>query len=436
MDRSRGEVNGGFVPSGLVANAERASGTALEACIDTAGAPFFYWESPSGLRFACGESAHTVESFGTTRVSAFASALSRLWQNLQYDGPAVARPRVVVGRAFGPGAIDDRWEGFPAAWGMIPAVTVSETDGETWRTTVDTPNPRARSQGVSAEPIEEQSTDPIAILENVPQPDGSSWRQSARAIRRRIGDGLVEKVVLAHARDVRFNRPLDRRTAIERVRAENPESYLVYVEPEPGTCFIAATPERLIEKRGTSIRTEALAGSTQRGRDCTEDRLFADALDDSRKDGQEHSLVVTAIREALESMGAEVEVGARTVTKFERVQHLKTPIRAACTEERSVLSLVDRLHPTPAVGGTPTASALDAIDRAEPFGRGWYAAPTGWVDANGDGTFAVGIRSGVFTGTTGRIFAGAGLVAESDVEDEWAECQLKYRPMLDAFERP
>ena len=428
MDRSRVRVNDEFVPSDLVANAHQTTAAALPTVIESAKSPFFYWEAPSGFRMACGGSAHTIATQDSARLSGFDSTVAKLWRNLQYDGPAVARPRFVCGRAFESKANDERWSAFPTAWGLLPAVTVSDTDDGTWMTTVNEDGPPLQTD---TEPEQES----IAILENDPRPDGRVWRNTAREIRRSITNGPNQKVVFAHARDIKLNRPLDRRTAIECVRAENPESYIVYVEPEPNHCFVTATPERLVRKHGSSVHTEALAGSTRRGRDCQEDLQFADALDESHKNSQEHSLVVAAITETLESLGGDVEVGPRRVTKLTRVQHLKTPINAVCPQQHSIFSLVDRLHPTPAVGGTPTASALDTINRFEPFGRGWYAAPVGWMDANGDGVFTIGIRSGVFTKTNGRIFAGAGIVAESDVHEEWDECQLKYRPLIDAFDR-
>jgi menaquinone-specific isochorismate synthase len=126
-----------------------------------------------------------------------------------------------------------------------------------------------------------------------------------------------------------------------------------------------------------------------------------------------------------------VETDERTIRKLANVQHLRTPIRATLSEERHVLDLVEALHPTPAVGGLPPELALETIRETEVFDRGWYAAPVGWIDGDGDGSFAVAIRSALARERTATLFAGAGIVDDSDPDEEWDELQLKYRPILD-----
>ena len=162
-----------------------------------------------------------------------------------------------------------------------------------------------------------------------------------------------------------------------------------------------------------------------------EDKWLAQQLFDSEKNNHEHDLVVEAIRDQLDGLTGDIRTGERTVRKLANVQHLQTPIRATATEEEHVLGLVEALHPTPAVGGLPPDDALRTIRESETFDRGWYAAPIGWFDAAGDGTFAVGIRSGVVEGTSATLFAGGGIVSDSDPDEEWDELQLKYRPVLD-----
>ena len=432
MDRSRGRGPTERVSSDLVTHSRRVDASVFDTILHNADAPLAYWEAPDESRILGAGSARVIKASGRDRFERLTRKVTAVCNRLTHDGPPGARPRMVCGAAFMPGAIDERWRGFAPAWGLLPRHTVLSEDADTWLTTITPHQDNSVARLPSMAPV--SSAQPPGIVENRPIPACSAWKQHATTIRDRIRDGPLEKVVLAHARDVTFSRPIDRVTLVDRLREENPDCYIVLVEPKPGTTFLAATPERLISKRGTTIRTDALAGSTCRGRDTPEDDRLAAALRTSTKNGREHALVVDAITDTLDGIGASVHIGERQISRFESVQHLKTPIRATYDGSASVLSFVDRLHPTPAVGGTPCDRATATIQEIEPFGRGWYAAPIGWIDRGGDGTFAIGIRSGVLHGGGGRLFAGAGIVAQSDVAEEWEECQLKYQPMLAALD--
>jgi menaquinone-specific isochorismate synthase len=128
-------------------------------------------------------------------------------------------------------------------------------------------------------------------------------------------------------------------------------------------------------------------------------------------------------------------VGEQTIRKLATIQHLRTPIEARLDADEHVLSVVETLHPTPAVGGIPLEVALEAIRDFEPFDRGWYASPVGWFDATGDGEFAVAIRSAIGDGDSVTMFGGNGIVADSDPAEEWDEVLPKFRPVLDELER-
>ena len=179
------------------------------------------------------------------------------------------------------------------------------------------------------------------------------------------------------------------------------------------------------------VETEALAGSAERGDTPEEDADLAAGLETDAKTVHEQALVAETIADRLEPLG-EVAVGDRRVRKLASVQHLFTPI--AADTDHHVLDLVAALHPTPAVGGRPPDVALETIRDAETFDRGWYAAPVGWFDAAGDGTFAVAIRSGLAREHAAHLYAGAGIVADSDPDTEWDEIQLKFRSVRDHLE--
>ncbi|MGN6104428.1 MAG: isochorismate synthase, partial [Kofleriaceae bacterium] len=203
----------------------------------------------------------------------------------------------------------------------------------------------------------------------------------------------------------------------------------VLVRPPGAGALVAATPERLVRRDGDVVSCDALAGTVA----ATEQAPTA-ALLASTKDRWEHDLVVRAIRDALEATGAAVDVPAEpAVRALRHVLHLHTPIRATLGAPRHLLELAAHLHPTPAVGGTPTAVAVEWITTREPAPRGWYASPVGWFDLDGNGELAVAIRSGVLVGHRAHLWAGGGIVAGSDPDRELAETESKLRAMLGAL---
>jgi len=206
------------------------------------------------------------------------------------------------------------------------------------------------------------------------------------------------------------------------------------VEPTGDAAFLGATPERLVTLDDDRVQTVALAGSVGRGDTPEEDAELAARLRDSEKLRHEQRLVTDTIAAQLGAFG-EVSVGERGVRKLSNIQHLNTPITADVSEDTHVLDVAEALHPTPAVGGLPPDAALDVIRETETFDRGWYAAPVGWFDGDGDGTFAVGLRSAVARDRAVTMFAGNGIVADSDPSEEWEEVQLKYQPVLDELRR-
>jgi salicylate biosynthesis isochorismate synthase len=191
--------------------------------------------------------------------------------------------------------------------------------------------------------------------------------------------------------------------------------------------LVAATPERLVRVAGANVSCDALAGSIARGLD------EATSLLASAKDRNEHALVVDAIASTLRGLGATVEAAAEPgLRTLRHVVHLHTPITARLPQRRHVLELAAALHPTPAMGGTPTQVATRWIAEREDA-RGWYASPVGWFDLDGNGELAVAIRSGVVDGEHAHLYAGSGIVAGSDPDRELAETDVKLRAMLGAL---
>ncbi len=368
----------------------------LEALRSATGQPRFVWWTPERLLVGHGV-ATEVTATGPDRLARVRAALptAPLW----FGGFAFRADHH-------PSA---PWEGFPAARFVAPA-DIQALDPHL-PFPADIPLPPLRHR------------DPL--------PDRDAWRRMVDAALTAIARGDLTKVVLARALRLTFAAPLDPLTVLARLRRAHPDTFCFLVEPRPGCAFLGATPELLARVQGDHLETEALAGSIARGVTPAEDRALGERLLQSDKDRREHALVVDAIRRALTPLTETLHIPpAPRLRRLANVQHLETPIHARL-RSADLLRVVEALHPTPALGGTPRPAALDFIARHEPFPRGWYAAPVGWLNADGEGEFAVAIRSALICGRTAILYAGAGIVAGSEPDREWEETTLK----LDAMRR-
>lgn len=249
-----------------------------------------------------------------------------------------------------------------------------------------------------------------------------------------IAAGEFEKIVLARALDLTAPQPLHPLRVLHGLRQRFPDCYSFSVASGSGPSFIGASPERLVRVSQGVLETEALAGSAPRGSGASEDAARAAALLASEKDRREHRLVLDSILRRLAPLGLKLDFPEKpAVRRFANVQHLHTPVRAALPENIRLLDALAHLHPTPAVGGTPRAAAVARIRELEGFPRGLYAGALGWINARGGGEFFVGIRSAFIAGASARLLAGAGIVAGSDPEKEFAETELKLQAMLEAL---
>lgn len=250
-------------------------------------------------------------------------------------------------------------------------------------------------------------------------------------IRTGIGEGEFEKVVLSRRSSLKLTHTPRPSELWERLGELAPRcsSFLLTVGDRH---FIGATPERLVEKTGAEMRTEALAGSISAALPGAAERLLA-----SEKDRAEHAFVVTAVLDALRPLCATLEVSDTPIARpLRNILHLKTPIVGRLSSDVHVLDLVERLHPTPAVGGSPRAAACSFLAHHEHLTRGFYAGPFGWMDLRGDGEFVVALRSALLDETHVDVFAGAGIVRGSHPDEEFSETELKMSNMLHALGLP
>jgi len=267
-------------------------------------------------------------------------------------------------------------------------------------------------------------------------PEREAYVKNVRAALDRIADGVVEKVVLGRCLEVCSTPALTPHEVTAGLLARRPGRYVFSLpldEREDAPWLVGASPELLLRRSGDEVSSTPLAGSAPRSDDPVEDARRAEALRASAKDLAEHAFVVDRIAAALGPVCSSLEVPDRPeLLGTDAMWHLASPIRGrlAAPHDLTALDLAALLHPTPAVGGVPVADAVRLIEELEGPGlRGPFGGFVGWVDEHGDGELAVTIRAGVLDGERLRLFAGAGIVAESDPESEADETAAKLVTM-------
>jgi menaquinone-specific isochorismate synthase len=265
-----------------------------------------------------------------------------------------------------------------------------------------------------------------------------------------IEDRQLSKLVLARSAELVTPRPVCVADALAKLRQRYPSCYIFALHNGSGNgssnspgntsgnacgqTFLGASPERLLSLQGEHLVVDALAGSTRRGQTLTEDFALAQGLLASEKDRREHQLIVEYILQTLAQLGITPQAPVPPMLlQLPNIQHLQTLITAHVPAALSLLSILQHLHPTPAVAGVPRRLACEQIRQLEPFERHLYAAPLGWIDAQGNGEFIVGLRSALIESNRVRLYAGAGIVAGSDPEREFQEIQLKLRALSETL---
>jgi len=368
--------------------------------------------------------------------------------SLLTNAPSWAGPRLFGGFAFHDGFMPDyAWAGYAPAHFILPHYQYTRHEGAAWMT-INAHIPYGDPPGDLQEALESALQEQIALMQTAPPPPAPSlsleemrypmsanqWREMIDAALEQIHAGTLKKVVLARVCELIFHEAVDPAHLLGALGHAYPQTYRFLFEPRPHHAFYGATPELLVDVQGRQLHTMALAGSAKRGRDKTEDQAIANAeLINNPKNRYEHDLVIQGLLRRLQPLTITLTMGETGLLKLTNIQHLHTPVSAIMRKAEGVLSVAAILHPTPALGGEPTDIATRFIVDHEPVPRGWYAAPVGWVDAKGDGQFAVAIRSAVAQEKRVWLYAGAGIVAGSDPQSEWDETALKFRPMLHAL---
>ncbi|WP_409302318.1 isochorismate synthase MenF [Peribacillus sp. SCS-155] len=261
----------------------------------------------------------------------------------------------------------------------------------------------------------------------------AEWIESVSGAIDHIKQSDVDKLVLAREMRLKFEAQLQSEMVLDRLMKEQEKSFIFSLEVG-SEFFVGASPERLIKKTANVLFSACLAGSIARGKNEQEDDALGEALLHDEKNLKEHQYVVSMIQDAMINTCEVVEVPRSPILlKNRHIQHLYTPVEGRAKQDVSIFDILYKLHPTPALGGLPQEKALIWIRENEDLERGFYAAPLGWIDAGGNGEFAVAIRSGLVQGNEASLFAGCGIVADSKPESEYQETSIKFKPMLSAL---
>ncbi len=410
----------------------------------------FYFESAqSPVAIAGIGIAAQISSDGDNRFENLSRSAQEFFERIVCinQSDLLPRPALLGGGTFYNAAERGIWDSFPRAALILPRYVFTRVNGETFfscnlpvneNESIASASQRARVESESFLAKLESN-----ILASPSMPDEIATQETSRAdwqsaigrSVKMIHQGDLKKIVLARPMQAIGNRAIDVPILLEHLGESCPSCFRFLFEFLPATIFAGATPERLVSVNSAKFTTAAIAGSIARGQFPAEDEALGQQLLDSAKDQSEHTFVLDQIREKMTPLAESLNIdSAPKLLRLPNIQHLRTDITGTLKPNHSILNIVAALHPTPAVGGVPSESALRVIRELENFERGWYAAPVGWIDSNGDGDFVVAIRSGLFQDNTATLFGGAGIVADSDPQKEWDETGLKMRFLLNAMQ--
>ncbi|MEY4359752.1 MAG: hypothetical protein RLZZ631_1238 [Cyanobacteriota bacterium] len=403
----------------------------------------FLWDSAPGLCLAASGRCNSLELSGPRRfeLAQRFSAVSLGRLAAPQDCPPLARPRVLLAFSFFDSPLQEG-DGVPGVQAVLPRWQLSRQGRHCWlrlqRTLGGDVSARSLAEELwdQAERLAKLPADPCADQGDAHGPailSSSAWQEGYRSVVQRglelVEAGELRKLVLAVRQQLLLAQPLDPLQLLAQLRQRQPGSCRFLWQQADGAALLGASPERLLTVRQGQLRSDALAGTAPVGAD-------AELLLQSDKDRREHELVVEAITSVLQEAGLSPRRPRHPrLARHGQLVHLHTPITAPLAEQQP-LAVAAALHPTPAVAGLPRRAAMAALRSLEPFERGHYAAPIGWIDSEGDTELRVAIRSGSLQGQRLELTAGAGLVRGSAVERELAEVALKLGVLQQQLDLP
>lgn len=434
---------GKSIPVSLVARISSINPLAFFQAGEGMGEVRVFWHDPTdGLTLVALGSAWTVTGEGETRFSQVRKYWEELIQEAWVEGERVAPatgPLLLGGFAFDPAR---PWEEFPNGLMFLPRILLTSWNSSQWITLSVVIGPESNPvqeskileslthRLLAADALRLQS---VRVSPEVEEVVPERWMESAEEVLKRVRRGEVQKAVFAQKVQVRIPEGFEPASILLSLTKENPFSTTFAIELG-GITFLGATPEQLAKMKEGQVKTMTLAGSSSRGGTSVEDEQLGKELLSCPKNRKEHQIVVDAIRDRLKPLCLSLEVPEEpSLLKFPTVQHLFTSIRGRLRLGSCLLDVVESLHPTPSMGGFPREESLEVIREIERWERGWYAGPFGWMDEKGEGNFVVAIRSGLIKDRRTELFAGCGIISESDPKEEYKEWWLKLQALLSAL---
>lgn len=404
----------------------------------------YYWSSRDGdfEMAGLGEADVLVPESQVDLPGLFALMRHRLsieWPSMRYYGGF---------RFSNTGTTGQRWRNFKAYRFIVPGFELVRCGEKNWiACTVRLGSAEATAEALAA--LEAQLTGisfpPSVLPMPLPRligrrdlPDQEGWKVLVDRALAAFAPGELEKVVLARESEFRFETeaPLDPISMLRRLLRHTDHAYEFCFHPRPSRAFLGASPERLFYRNNVYLQSEALAGTRPRGGTDAEDQALGEDLLGNDKELREHRFVLRTVRDHFNRFCTTMQHDEMpSLVRLRNVQHLYTYMEGVLKSHDVDAALIETFHPTPAVGGSPRQKALDWLSTNEPFDRGVYAAPVGWVGFD-DAEFCVGIRCGLIEENTLTLYSGAGIVPGSSAEAEWEEIENKMGNFLEALYEP
>lgn len=376
------------------------------------------------------------------------SDISARWKTLQ---SAIIKedkdkaPVLFGGFSFDPKSVkDSEWDEFPSAYFFVPSFQLTNEDGETY-ISINLINKNGdginefeklreeRDRLIHVAEVNEFEPAVKPTVESIVEIEKERYVEAVKEVTQKIKHGDADKVVIARSVIMNFKEKVASVAALHHITNEQQESYHFGLQRE-NQLFFGATPERLIEISKGRAYSACIAGSIERGTSAKEDRELGKELLNDDKNLAEHNYVVKMISTVFHKYCTDIDMPSEpSLMKIRDIQHLFTSIEGDLEQETDIFSLIAELHPTPALGGVPTNKSMEIIREKEQMDRGYYAGPIGWTDSEGNGEFAVAIRSALLDGNKAYLYAGGGIVADSEAEQEYEETWVKFRPVLRAL---
>jgi menaquinone-specific isochorismate synthase len=409
-----------------------------------------YWAQPDQQysRTGLGE-ALRYETSGPNRLQACRNVYQQLLSHWCHEQHTVApvEHSLFFAQAFDEhDPMEQPWQDFPNSLMLVPAVLLQQKQEQQVLSLSCQANRLSQSESLIHEWSRLIKTLLLAmqgnennreckhnLLQQQAEPTKSEWMQSLMQAKQAINDGEMSKVVMARHLRYCSTRKLQPEVLLRSLSKQFPSCQILGLNFSQ-TSLVAATPERLLSLKNRDLSCDALGGTIERSSNVQKDKNNVEQILACAKSRHEHALVVEQIQQALKTVSHNLDIpDTPEVLSLRQLHHLWTPVKAKLSQDKNLFDVIECLHPTPAVAGTPLLPAKDWIKQHEPFNRGWYSGVVGWLDGNGDGELSVLLRCALLNENHLDVYAGAGIVKDSDALAEFMETELKLSTLLDVL---